>query len=254
VSDLFDITGRVALVTGASRGLGRDMAAALSEHGATVLCAGRAEKDLQATVRAITRKGGKAEAVVLDVDNEPHVKETVATLARRHKRIDILVNNAGITHRQAAIDTATADWERVIRTDLTAPFMLSREVAKVMRRRRHGRIVNIASVLGLLGRVTVPGYVAAKHGLIGLTRTLAAEFGPEITVNAIAPGYIRTDFNMVLQNSAEFNQMIETRTAARRWGHPKELRGALLLLASDAGAFITGETIVVDGGLTAILG
>jgi len=131
---------------------------------------------------------------------------------------------------------------------------MSRECAKVMRRRRHGRIVNIASVLGLLGRVTVPAYVAAKHGIIGLTRTLAAEFGPEITVNAIAPGYIRTEFNTVLQQNAEFNRMIESRTAARRWGEPRELRGALLLLASDAGAFITGETIVVDGGLTAILG
>jgi gluconate 5-dehydrogenase len=230
------------------------MSLALAEHGATVICTARTLKDLQATVKAIERKGGRAEALPLDVDNDDAIRAAVTDIARRHRRIDILVNNAGITHRQPAIDFATADWDRVIRTDLTAPFAMSREVAKVMRKRRAGRIVNIASVLGLLGRVTVPAYVAAKHGLIGVTRTLAAEFGPEITVNAIAPGYIRTEFNVVLQQNADFNHMIETRTAARRWGEPKELRGALMLLASDAGSFITGETIVVDGGLTAILG
>ena len=254
MSKLFDVTGRVAIVTGASRGLGRDMAMALAEHGALALCAGRSVKDLQATVKMIARKGGKAEALPLDVDDEAAVKAAVTGVAKRHKRIDILVNNAGITHRAPAIDFPTEEWERVIHTDLTAPFILSREVAKVMQKRRYGRIVNIASVLGLLGRVTVPAYVAAKHGLIGVTRTLAAEFGPHITVNAIAPGYIRTAFNVVLQQNTEFNRMIAERTAARRWGDPHELRGALLLLASDAGAFITGETIVVDGGLTSILG
>jgi gluconate 5-dehydrogenase len=119
--------------------------------------------------------------------------------------------------------------------------------------RRQGRIVNIASVLAILGRSSVAAYVAAKHGIVGLTKTLAAEFGPDVTVNAIAPGYIRTDFNLPLQKNKDFSAMLEQRTAAHRWGNQEDLRGALLLLASDAGAYITGQTLVVDGGLTTIL-
>jgi gluconate 5-dehydrogenase len=141
----------------------------------------------------------------------------------------------------------------VIDTDLTAPFLLARECGRQMLRQKSGRIVNIASVLGILGRETVAAYVACKHGLIGLTKTLAIELGPDITVNCIAPGYIRTEFNVVLQQTRSFNDMLEQRTAAHRWGEPKDLRGTLLLLASDAGAYITGQSIVVDGGLTTIL-
>ncbi|MCW5746250.1 MAG: SDR family oxidoreductase, partial [Alphaproteobacteria bacterium] len=145
------------------------------------------------------------------------------------------------------------DWRRVLDTDLTAPFRLAREAGRHMVARRYGRIVNIASVLGVLGRATVGSYVAAKHGLIGLTKALAAELGPDVTVNCLSPGYIRTEFNVPLQQNAAFSAMLEARTAARRWGTPADLRGALLLLASDAGAYITGQSLVVDGGLTSIL-
>jgi gluconate 5-dehydrogenase len=171
----------------------------------------------------------------------------------RHGRIDVLVNNAGVLYRSPAVETSTSDWRRVLDTDLTAPFMLARAVGRHMLARRYGRIVNIASVMGVVGRATVGGYVAAKHGLIGLTRTLAAELGPDITVNCLSPGYIRTEINTSLQQDRAFSTMIETRTAARRWGTPADLRGALLLLASDAGAYITGQSLVVDGGLTSIL-
>jgi len=253
MADLFSMKNRVVLLTGASRGLGRDMALCLAEHGATVLCAGRVVKDLEATVRAITRKKGKAHVVPIDITDEANVKAQVRAILRTHRRIDVLVNNAGIVHRENIVDTATADFRKVIETDLISQFMMAREVGRHMLARDYGRIVNISSIMGIVGRGSVAGYVSAKHGLIGFTKNLAAEYGPNVTANAIAPGYIRTELNVPLQKSKEFNAMLEQRTAAHRWGVPGDLRGALLLLASDAGAYITGHTLVVDGGMTTIL-
>lgn len=253
MADLFSMKNRVALVTGASRGLGRDMALALAEAGATVLCAGRTVKELDATARAIDRKGGRAHVVTMDVTDEADVVAKVAAIAAKHRRIDVLVNNAGIVHRQDIVDTATADFRKVIETDLVSQFIVAREVGRHMLARKYGRIVNISSVMAVLGRASVAGYVSAKHGLVGLTKNLAAEFGPHVTANAIAPGYIRTELNVPLQQNKEFSDMLERRTAAARWGKPEDLRGALLLLASDAGSYITGHTLVVDGGLTTIL-
>ena len=245
--------GRVALVTGASRGLGRDMALALAGAGASVLCAGRTVKDLDATARAIVRKGGKAHVVAMDVTDEADVVAKVRAIVARHRRIDVLVNNAGIVHRQDIVDTATTDFRKVIETDLVSQFIVAREVGRHMLARKYGRIVNISSVMAILGRASVAGYVSAKHGLVGLTKNLAADYGPHVTANAIAPGYIRTEFNVPLQRNKDFSAMLERRTAAARWGKPEDLRGALLLLASDAGSYITGHTLVVDGGLTTIL-
>jgi gluconate 5-dehydrogenase len=253
MADLFSMKNRVALVTGASRGLGRDMALALAEAGATVLCAGRTVKELDATARAIDRKGGRAHVVTLDVTDEADVVAKVAAIVAKHRRIDVLVNNAGIVHRQDIVDTATADFRKVIETDLVSQFIVAREVGRHMLARKYGRIVNISSVMAVLGRASVAGYVSAKHGLVGLTKNLAAEFGPHVTANAIAPGYIRTELNVPLQQNKDFSGMLERRTAAGRWGKPEDLRGALLLLASDAGSYITGHTLVVDGGLTTIL-
>ena len=253
MADLFSMKNRVALVTGASRGLGRDMALALAEAGATVICAGRTVKELDTTARAIDRKGGRAHVVTLDVTDEADVVAKVAAIVAKHRRIDVLVNNAGIVHRQDIVDTATADFRKVIETDLVSQFIVAREVGRHMLVRKYGRIVNISSVMAVLGRASVAGYVSAKHGLVGLTKNLAAEFGPHVTANAIAPGYIRTELNVPLQQNKDFSGMLEQRTAAGRWGKPEDLRGALLLLASDAGSYITGHTLVVDGGLTTIL-
>ncbi|WP_422015323.1 SDR family NAD(P)-dependent oxidoreductase [Reyranella sp.] len=253
MADLFSMKNRVALVTGASRGLGRDMALALAEAGATVVCAGRTVKELEATARAIDRKGGRAHVVTMDVTDEADVVGKIQSIVSKHRRIDVLVNNAGIVHRQDIVDTATADFRKVIETDLVSQFIVAREVGRHMLARKYGRIVNISSVMAVLGRASVAGYVSAKHGLVGLTKNLAAEFGPHVTANAIAPGYIRTELNVPLQQNKEFSDMLERRTAAARWGKPEDLRGALLLLASDAGSYITGHTLVVDGGLTTIL-
>ena len=253
MADLFSMSNRVALVTGASRGLGRDMALTLARAGARVLCAGRSVKDLEATVRMIARKGGKAEAVPLDVTDEAAVCAQVAALVKRHRRIDVLVNNAGIIYREPIVDTATDTYRAVIETNLVAQFRLAREVGRHMLKQRYGRIVNISSVLAVLGRASVAGYVSAKHGLVGLTKNLAVEFGPHVTANTIAPGFMRTEFTAGLQKNDSFSGMIEQRTAVHRWGEPKDLRGPLLLLASDAGAYMTGSTLVVDGGLTTIL-
>ena len=253
MADLFSMNNRVVLLTGASRGLGRDMALTLAGAGATVLCAGRTVKELEATARSIAKKGGKAHVVPLDITDEAAVREQVETIVRKHRRIDVLVNNAGVIHRENIVDTATADFRKVIETDLISQFVVAREVGRHMLARKYGRIVNISSVMAILGRASVAGYVSAKHGLIGLTKNLAAEYGPHVTANAIAPGYIRTEFNVPLQQNKDFSAMLERRTAAARWGKPEDLRGALLLLASDAGAYLTGHTLVVDGGLTTIL-
>jgi gluconate 5-dehydrogenase len=251
--DLFSMKGRVVLLTGASRGLGRDMAITLAQAGATVLCAGRSVKDLEATAKMISRRKGKAHVVPLDITDEAAVRTQVEAVLRRHRRIDVLVNNAGIIYREAIVDTKTEAFRLAVETDLIAQFVLAREVGRHMLARKYGRIINISSVMAILGRASVAGYVAAKHGLIGLTKNLAAEFGPHVTANAIAPGYIRTELNVPLQKDKAFNAMLEQRTAASRWGTPEDLRGPLLLLASDAGAYMTGHTLVVDGGLTTIL-
>jgi len=253
MADLFSMKNRIVLLTGASRGLGRDMALTLAEAGATVLCAGRTVKELEMTARAIARRKGKAEVVPLDITDEANVAAQIRAIVRRHRRIDVLVNNAGIIHREAIVDTSTADFRKVIETNLISQFMLAREVGRHMMAHQYGRIVNVSSVLGVLGRASVAGYVSAKHGLIGLTKNLAAEFGPHVTANAIAPGYIRTAINVPLQKSREFTSMLEQRTALHRWGTQQDLRGPLLLLASDAAGYITGHTLVIDGGMSTIL-
>lgn len=253
MSDMFSLKGKVALVTGASRGLGRSMAMTLAAQGATVVVNARKAADLQNTADAIRGAGGRAGIAAFDVTDEPAVTKAINYIVEEHGKLDILVNNAGIMHRQMIVDTATADWKRIIDTNLNACFVMAREAAKVMLPRDHGRIINLASVMAVLGRATVAAYVASKHGIVGLTKTLAAELGPNVTVNAIAPGYIRTEINTVLQQDGDFTAMLNQRTAAHRWGDAKDLDGMLVLLASDASAYITGQTMVVDGGLTAIL-
>jgi NAD(P)-dependent dehydrogenase (short-subunit alcohol dehydrogenase family) len=253
MSDLFSVKGRVALVTGASRGLGKVFAKTLAQHGATVVLASRRESDLLAVKDEIVKAGGKADIAAFDVQDEARAIAAIKAIPQKHGRLDILVNNAGILRRDLLLDTSTDEFRKVIETNLIGAFVVARESGRIMLAQNYGRIVNIASVMSILGRATVGPYVASKHAIVGMTKTLAAELGPNVTVNCIAPGYMITDITEALQKNAEFSAMLEKRTAARRWGRPEDLAGAMMLLASDASSYITGHTLVVDGGLTTVL-
>ena len=252
-TDLFSVKGRVALVTGASRGLGKVFAQTLAAHGATVVLSSRRESDLRPVADAIAKAGGKADIAPFDVQDESAAVAAIKAIPGRHGRLDILVNNAGIVLRKMAVDTGTDEFRNVLETNITGSFVVAREAGRIMLQQDYGRIVNLASVMSVVGRASVAAYVASKHAIVGMTKTLAAEFGPNVTVNAIAPGYMLTEITEALQKNREFSELLERRTAARRWGRPEDLSGALMLLSSDASAYITGHTLVVDGGLTTVL-
>jgi len=251
MTDLFSLDGRVALVTGGSRGLGFAMAKALAAAGAHVVICARGAEALDEAAAAIAEAGGSASVLAFDVTDEAAAVSAVRQIRGDHGRLDILINNAGTIHPAPAVETETMDWHRVIDTNLNALFVLSREAARPMIDHGFGRIISIASVLSLLARPGIPSYVTTKHAIIGLTKALAVELGPSgITANAIAPGYFRTEINVGLQNDPAFTKMIETRCPVGRWGEPDELAGTVTYLASDAAAFVNGHTLVIDGGLS----
>jgi gluconate 5-dehydrogenase len=254
MSDLFSLEGQVALVTGSSRGLGFAMAEALAAHGATVALNGRDPDSLTPRVETLLERGHRAETAPFDVTDGSAVAAAIAALAERHGRLDILVNNAGIQHRVPLTEWADADWERVLGTNLSACFRTAREAARVMLAQGHGRIINTGSIVAILARPTVHAYVAAKAGLHGLTRSMAAEIGRHgVTVNAIAPGYFATEMNTALLADKEFTAWVEQRTPLGRWAQPEEIGGAVVFLASKAGAYVNGHVLAVDGGLSVTL-
>ena len=249
--DIFSLTGRRALITGSSRGLGWEMAKALAAAGAHVVLNGRHEETLRNGAAEIEANGGSASISVFDVVDEQAACNAMDGMVEEFGGIDILINNAGIVHRAPLKDFTTEDYVRVIQTNLTSCFYMARHAAGYMTDQKFGRIINIASVLSVLGRPTVPAYVSAKSGLAGLTRGLAVELGPDgVTCNAIAPGYFATELNTALVEDPEFNQFVCDRTPLGRWGDPAELGGAAVFLASPAGSYVNGHLLVVDGGMT----
>ncbi|HZB91703.1 MAG TPA: glucose 1-dehydrogenase [Stellaceae bacterium] len=245
----FDLAGRVALVTGASAGLGRHFAAVLAQAGAAVALAARRRDLLDEAVGAIEQAGGRAASVLCDVSDAASVDDAVAAAETALGPIDILVNNAGIAVSKPMLEHSEAEWDRVVDTNLKGAWLLSRALAqRWVASGRRGRIINIASLLALRPIRNVPSYCAAKAGLVHLTHTMAMELGRKgITVNAIAPGYFETDMNRGFLRS-EVGQALIARIPMGRAGDPADLDGALLLLASEAGAYITGAVLPVDGG------
>jgi gluconate 5-dehydrogenase len=252
LKDLFDLTGRAALITGGSRGLGLQIAEALGEFGASLVLTARKQDELDVAVAQLSTKGITASALAVDLGKADGPQEAIDTVLKRLGRLDILVNNAGTTWGAPAEDHPRDAWDKVLGLNLTAPFLLSREAAKrTMITAGSGRIINIASIEGLKGHPpSMPGtiaYNASKGGIVNMTRALAAEWGRYgITVNAIAPGYFPS--KMTKGVLGKFETDLIARTPRGRLGGPNDLKGAALLFSSDASAHITGQILVVDGG------
>ncbi len=252
--EMFSLTGKVALVTGSSRGLGWAMAQALSSAGAHVVLNGRDHAALAARAAQLSGSPAGASTAAFDVTDGPGVAAGIAAIEQRCGRLDIVICNAGIVIRKPSMATTDAEWGTVIETDLTACFRVSREAARVMVKRNWGRIIMISSVMGTIARPTIASYVAAKAGLHGLTRALAVEFGPMgINVNCIGPGFYPSDANDVVRNDKTFYDWVSGRSPLNRWGDPKELGGAAIYFASEASSFCNGQVLTIDGGMTITL-
>ncbi|MFP6614305.1 MAG: 3-oxoacyl-[acyl-carrier-protein] reductase [Pirellulales bacterium] len=244
-----DLNDQVALVTGASQGLGRAMAERLAAAGAKVACVARNEKKLADTVAVITQAGGTAEALACDVPDSESVNQVVDAVTEKWEQLDILVNNAGITRDTLIPRMSDEEWDAVIATNLRGTFLFTRAATRPMMQRRYGRIINISSVSGLTGNPGQANYSASKAGLIGFTQTVARELAKrKITVNAIAPGFIHTEMAEALGEVVL--KEVEKRIPTKRLGQPDEVADLVLFLASDAAAYITGATLTIDGGMT----
>ena len=248
---MFDLTGKIALITGASRGLGWAMAQSLAECGAHVLLNARDAGVLKERVAELKSRNLSGEAAPFDVTDHAAAAACVEAASGKHGRFDILVANAGIQHRKPITEFETADFERVLATNLTGVWALAREASKVMIPAQRGRIIMTGSITGMLGRPTISAYIASKGAVHSLTRQLAVELAHHnITVNAIAPGYFATEMNTALIDDKQFNTWVCGRTPAGRWGQLDEIGPAAVFLASDEASFVNGHVLVVDGAFS----
>jgi len=251
---LFDLTGKTALVTGSSRGLGRAFAEGLARAGARVVLNGVNEDRLFEAAQEMRGEGLEILTAAFDVTDEAAVKAAFHEFDEDGVAIDILVNNAGIQFRKPMLELETEDWQRVLDVNLTAAFVVGREAARRMAEHGSGKIINIGSVQSELARATIAPYAVSKGGIKMLTKAMAAEWGEKgIQVNAIGPGYMVTDMNQALLDNPDFDAWVKGRTPMRRWGLPEELAGTAIYLASNASNYVSGQIIYADGGMTSVL-
>jgi 3-oxoacyl-[acyl-carrier protein] reductase len=244
---MFDLTGRVAVVTGASRGIGRAIARALASQGA-VVCAAARSANADETAAGIVESGGRAESFTVDVTDTASVEALFGAVLERHARVDVLVNNAGIARDQLMLRMKREDWDEVIRTNLTAAFTCTQAVLKPMVRQRAGRIISISSVVGQMGNAGQANYAASKAGLIGFSKALAREVASRnVTVNVVAPGLIETDMTKGLTDRSQTDWSAQIPLG--RIGSPDDVAAAVCFLASDEAAYITGQVLAVNGGM-----
>ncbi len=251
---LFDLTGRIALVTGATSGIGFALARGLAEAGATVVINGRDQEKLARTVAALRGEGLRIEGARFDVTQEAEIGPEIARIEAEIGPIDILVNNAGIQRRGPLLEMDPATWDEVIRTNLRGVFLVGQTVARGMVARRRGKIINICSLASEVARKTIAPYVAAKGAVKQLTRAMCVEWADSnIQVNGIGPGYFATPLNTSLREDPAFDSWVKARTPAGRWGDPGELVGTAIFLSSPASDFVNGQIVYVDGGLLAAM-
>ncbi|USX54012.1 SDR family NAD(P)-dependent oxidoreductase [Lentzea sp. HUAS12] len=252
---LFDLTGRRALVTGSSRGIGAALAAGLAESGAEVVLNGRDPGALRVAAADLAeRSGGTVHTASFDVTDAAAVEAAVEEVERDVGPIDVLVNNTGVQHREPLLQVSTENWRRVVDTNLTSAFIVGRTVAARMVERGHGKIVNVCSVQSRLARPGIAAYAASKGGLAMLTQAMCAEWASAgVTANGLAPGYVITELTRALVEDPRFDAWITGRTPAGRWGRVEDLVGTLVWLAAPASDFVNGQVIAVDGGLTAVI-
>lgn len=253
-TQLFDLTGRTALITGSSRGLGYAIASGLAAAGAAVVLNGTNSERLRAAAASLAATGATVHQELFDISDEAAVEAAFQRLDNAGLAIDILVNNAGIQLRKPMVELTATEWRRVLDVNLTSAFVTGREAAKRMIPRGYGKIINIGSLTSELARATIAPYTAAKGGIKLLTRSMTAEWaGKGIQANAIGPGYMLTDMNKALIDNASFDGWVKTRTPAGRWGKPEELIGVAVFLASAASDYVNGQILYVDGGMSVVL-
>ncbi|MGB3291241.1 MAG: glucose 1-dehydrogenase [Burkholderiaceae bacterium] len=251
---MFDFSGRVALITGSSRGIGYAAAQALGRKGATVILNGRDPVTLEQAAKTLRKQGLDAHALPFDIADVEQATRAVDGMLERLGRIDIFFSNAGIQHREPLSSFPLADFERVLFANLTSQWALGRHIAASMARQGYGRIIFTGSITALAGRKGITAYTAAKSALHGLVRQWAAELAEDgITVNAIAPGYIRTELTRNLWDDPDFTSWLYDRVPQKKWGEPEDIAAAVVFLASRESGFVTGQTMVVDGGMTACM-